>query len=60
MLYAAVWIAALVSGPLTLAQQRLLGFAVQVSVPVFLLATLYAYRLLIEPTAMPAQRASIH
>ena len=31
--YAALWIAALVSGPLTLAQQRLLGFAVQVSVP---------------------------
>ena len=43
-LYAAVWLAALLSGPLTLAQLRVLPFAFQVSVPVFLAVVYCAWR----------------
>jgi hypothetical protein len=42
VLFAIVWIAALVSGPLTLAQQRVLPAAIQVSVPALLVAATLA------------------
>jgi hypothetical protein len=52
VLFAAVWIAALVSGPLTLAQQRVLPFAVQVSVPVLFASAVLALRwLALTPAA---------
>jgi len=43
-LFALIWIATFLSGPLTLAQLKILPFAVQVSIPVLLLALYNAYR----------------
>jgi alpha-1,2-mannosyltransferase len=47
-LYAFVWAAAFLSGPFTLAQLKVLPFAVQISVPILAIALLLIYRKLIS------------
>jgi alpha-1,2-mannosyltransferase len=44
VLFALIWVATLLSGPLTLAQSKMLPFAVQVSIPVLTFALYNAYR----------------
>jgi hypothetical protein len=44
VLFALIWLATLLSGPLTLAQSKILPFAVQVSIPVLTFALYNAYR----------------
>jgi hypothetical protein len=44
VLFAFIWVATLLSGPLTLAQLKILPFAVQVSIPVLLFALYNTYR----------------
>jgi hypothetical protein len=48
VLFALIWVAALLSGPLTLAQLKILPFAVQVSLPVLMVALYNAYRNLVD------------
>lgn len=47
-IYALVWLAAFLSGPLTMAQLKLLPFSVQISIPVLGLAMFMLYRLLVS------------
>ena len=54
VLFALIWVATLLSGLLTLAQLKILPFAVQVSVPVLLFAFYHTYRNLVVPVD-PAQ-----
>jgi hypothetical protein len=49
VLFALIWVATLLSGPLTLAQSKMLPFAVQVSIPVLTFALYNAYRNLVTP-----------
>jgi hypothetical protein len=44
VLFALIWLTTLLSGPLTLAQSKILPFAVQVSIPVLTFALYNAYR----------------
>jgi len=53
-LFALIWIATLLSGPMTLAQLKILPFAVQVSIPVLLYTLYNTYRNLVVPVD-PAQ-----
>jgi len=48
IMFAAIWLATLVSGPLTLLQLRFLPCALQVSVPVLLVVLLTAYGHLVD------------
>jgi len=47
VIFALVWVAAFLSGPLTLAQLKLLPFALQISVPIFAIALIWIYRILL-------------
>jgi hypothetical protein len=47
VLFALIWVATLLSGPFTLAQSKMLPFAVQVSIPVLTFALYNAYRNLV-------------
>ena len=47
VLFALIWVATLLSGPLTFAQSKILPFAVQVSLPVLMFALYNAYRNLV-------------
>lgn len=54
VLFVLIWVATLLSGLLTLAQLKILSFAVQVSIPVLLFAFYNTYRNLVVPVD-PAQ-----
>ena len=47
VLFALIWVATFLSGPLTLAQSKILPFAVQVSIPVFIFVLYNTYRNLV-------------
>jgi len=47
VLFALIWAATFLSGPLTLAQSKFLPFAIQVSIPVLMFALYHAYRNLV-------------
>jgi len=47
-IFALVWVATFLSGPLTLAQLKLLPFAVQISVPILAVALVWILRVLRE------------
>ena len=53
--FALVWIAAFVSGPLTLAQLKLLPFALQISVPVLLCSALFVFIQLVRENELETQ-----
>jgi len=43
-IYALVWVATLISDPLTLAQMKALPFAIQINVPIFSVVIYWIYR----------------
>ena len=47
VIFALIWVATLLSGPLTLAQLKILPFAVQVSIPMLMIALYNAYQNLV-------------
>jgi hypothetical protein len=47
--FALVWLSTFISGPLTMAQLKLLPFAVQISVPLLVVALVWSYKILVSP-----------
>jgi hypothetical protein len=44
-----MWVATFLSGPLTLAQMKLIPFSIQISVPILATALFWSYRILTLP-----------